>query len=69
MTGGVGRRRALALVGVAACAGAGGSRRRGGGRVVVDDGPRTRNNSLRTVAVTDDAKRIWFAGSSGALGA
>jgi nitrous oxide reductase len=41
----------------------------GSWRVVVDDGPQTRSNSLRTLAVTDDGKRIWFAGSSGALGA
>lgn len=38
-------------------------------RTVVDDGPHTRNNSMRTVGVSDDGERIWFAGSSGALGA
>ncbi|GGL59684.1 WD40/YVTN/BNR-like repeat-containing protein [Halocalculus aciditolerans] len=32
-------------------------------------GPQTRNNSLRALAVTDDGKRVWFAGGSGALGA
>ncbi|GAB7093800.1 hypothetical protein JCM30237_09520 [Halolamina litorea] len=35
---------------------------------VVDVGPAARSNSLRTMAVTDDYKRIWFAGGSGALG-
>lgn len=35
---------------------------------VVDVGPAARSNSLRTCAVTDDYKRLWFAGSSGALG-
>ncbi|WP_435175269.1 hypothetical protein [Halorussus sp. AFM4] len=36
--------------------------------VVLDDGPKTRDNQLRGLDVTDDGKRIWFAGSSGALG-
>ncbi|WP_440008581.1 hypothetical protein [Halomicrococcus sp. SG-WS-1] len=36
--------------------------------VVLDDGPRTRDNQLRGLAVTDDGERVWFAGSSGALG-
>jgi photosystem II stability/assembly factor-like uncharacterized protein len=35
---------------------------------VVDVGPAARSNSLRTCAVTDDYKRLWFAGGSGALG-
>lgn len=35
---------------------------------VVDVGPAARSNDLRTLAVTDDYKRIWFAGGSGALG-
>ena len=36
--------------------------------IVLDDGPKTRDNQLRGLDVTDDGKRIWFAGSSGALG-
>jgi hypothetical protein len=36
--------------------------------VILDDGPKTRDNQLRGLDVTDDGKRIWFAGSSGALG-
>jgi hypothetical protein len=36
--------------------------------VILDDGPRTRDNQLRGLAVTDEGERIWFAGSSGALG-
>ncbi len=39
-----------------------------GWEIVLDDGPRTRDNQLRGMDVTDDGKRIWFAGSSGALG-
>jgi|GEM_PF-963407 len=39
-----------------------------GWEVIFDDGPRTRDNQLRGLDVTDDGKRIWFAGSSGALG-
>ena len=35
---------------------------------VIDVGPTARSNSLRTCAVTDDYKRLWFAGGSGALG-
>lgn len=35
----------------------------------IRDGPATRKNTLTDVAVTDDGERIWFAGSSGALGA
>lgn len=35
---------------------------------VVQHGPATRENMLKAVSVTDDGKRIWFAGSSGALG-
>lgn len=34
----------------------------------IEDGPATRKNTLTDVAVTDDRTRIWFAGSSGALG-
>jgi hypothetical protein len=34
----------------------------------VDVGPAARSNSLRTMGVTDDYKRIWFADGSGALG-
>ncbi|SEQ49483.1 hypothetical protein [Natrinema salaciae] len=35
---------------------------------VVDDGPAARGESLHAVATTDDATRIWFAGSGGAVG-
>jgi len=42
--------------------------RGGGWEIIFDDGPRTRDNQLRGLDVTDDGKRIWFAGSSGALG-
>jgi hypothetical protein len=31
------------------------------------DGPTTRQNQLRPVAVTDDGARIWLAGPSDAL--
>lgn len=41
----------------------------GGWIKVVDAGPATRNNSLRSVAVTDDGKRVWYVGGSGAMGA
>lgn len=34
----------------------------------IDSGPATRHNALTTVDVTDDGRRVWFAGSSGALG-
>jgi photosystem II stability/assembly factor-like uncharacterized protein len=37
--------------------------------IVVENGPNTRKSGLRALAVTDDGKRVWFAGSSGALGA
>ncbi|KTG07649.1 hypothetical protein AUR64_02860 [Haloprofundus marisrubri] len=36
--------------------------------IVVPQGPATKRNKLTDVDVTDDGKRIWFAGSSGALG-
>ncbi|SEQ49450.1 WD40/YVTN/BNR-like repeat-containing protein [Natrinema salaciae] len=36
--------------------------------VIVDDGPNVRDNQLRGLDVTDDGRRIWFAGSSGAIG-
>ncbi|WP_224270851.1 hypothetical protein [Haloprofundus salinisoli] len=36
--------------------------------VVVPAGPATKRNKLTDVDVTDDGKRVWFAGSSGALG-
>ncbi|MFC7165563.1 WD40/YVTN/BNR-like repeat-containing protein [Halospeciosus flavus] len=36
--------------------------------VVFDDGPATRNNRLKAMDVTDDGARLWFLGSSGALG-
>ncbi|QLG47455.1 hypothetical protein [Natrinema halophilum] len=35
---------------------------------IIDDGPNVRNNQLRGLGVTDDGRRIWFAGSSGAIG-
>lgn len=34
----------------------------------IDSGPATESNALTTVDAPDDGKRIWFAGSSGALG-
>jgi hypothetical protein len=39
-----------------------------GWEVIFDDGPTTRDNQLRTLAVTNDGERLWFAGSSGAVG-
>lgn len=36
---------------------------------VIDTGPATKRNQLTTVDVSTDGKRIWFAGSSGSLGA
>jgi photosystem II stability/assembly factor-like uncharacterized protein len=44
------------------------ARRSDGWETVVSTGPAARSSSLRTVGVTDDYKRIWFAGASGALG-
>jgi photosystem II stability/assembly factor-like uncharacterized protein len=35
---------------------------------IIDDGPNVRDNQLRGLDVTDDGRRIWFAGSSGAVG-
>lgn len=35
---------------------------------VVDAGPATRHNTLLDAEATDDRERVWFAGSSGALG-
>ncbi|WP_435175236.1 hypothetical protein [Halorussus sp. AFM4] len=40
-----------------------------GWRVVVEAGPGARRNTLRDAAVTAGGERVWFAGSSGALGA
>lgn len=37
--------------------------------VVVENGPSARGRALRGVDVTDDGKRLWFAGASGAIGA
>lgn len=37
-------------------------------KLVVEVGPAAKSSSLRTCAVTDDYKRLWFAGASGALG-
>lgn len=42
--------------------------RDGGWEVIFDSGPHTRDNQLRALAVTDDGQRVWFSGSSGALG-
>jgi hypothetical protein len=39
-----------------------------GWEIITDDGPNVSQNQLRTLDVTDDGKRLWFAGSSGALG-
>lgn len=39
-----------------------------GWTVVVEAGPAARSSELRCVAATADGTRIWFAGSSGALG-
>jgi hypothetical protein len=36
--------------------------------VVTDAGPNASQNQLRSLAVTDDGKRLWFLGSSGAIG-
>lgn len=36
--------------------------------VVVPSGPAVKRNTLNAVDVTDDGERIWFAGSSGAIG-
>lgn len=44
------------------------ARRSDGWEVVVENGPAARSNALRTMGVTDDYRRIWFAGASGALG-
>ncbi|MFC7165564.1 hypothetical protein [Halospeciosus flavus] len=40
-----------------------------GWEVVFDDGPATRDSRLKAIDVTDDGKRVWIAGSSGALAA
>jgi len=37
-------------------------------RKVLDGGPTGNGNSLFGAAVTDDGKRLWFVGSSGAIG-
>jgi photosystem II stability/assembly factor-like uncharacterized protein len=39
-----------------------------GWEIVTDAGPNASQNQLRSLAVTDDGKRLWFVGSSGALG-
>lgn len=41
----------------------------GSWELVIDSGPSNSNNTLNSVDVTSDGKRIWFAGGSGALGA
>ncbi|GAB7095585.1 hypothetical protein JCM30237_27390 [Halolamina litorea] len=38
-----------------------------GWEVIFDDGPSTRQNQLRAMDVTDDGKRVWMVGSSGAM--
>ena len=38
-----------------------------GWEIVLDDGPATRQNQLRAVDVTDDGRRVWMVGSSGAM--
>lgn len=43
-------------------------RRGGEWEVIIDDGPAASSNSLFAADVTSDGKRVWFAGSSGALG-
>ncbi|WP_339104136.1 hypothetical protein [Haloterrigena salinisoli] len=37
-------------------------------RVVLERGPGVSENTLRSIAATDDGCRLWFAGDSGALG-
>ncbi|WP_254528334.1 hypothetical protein [Natrinema gelatinilyticum] len=39
-----------------------------GWRVLLERGPGVAENTLRSIAATDDGCRIWFAGDSGALG-
>lgn len=39
-----------------------------GWEIVLDEGPNASQNQLFALDVTDDGKRLWFAGSSGALG-
>jgi photosystem II stability/assembly factor-like uncharacterized protein len=39
-----------------------------GWEIITNDGPNVSQNQLRTLDVTDDGKRLWFAGSSGAIG-
>ena len=39
-----------------------------GWRVVLERGPGVAENTLRSIAATDDGCRLWFAGDSGALG-
>ena len=39
-----------------------------GWEIVTNAGPNASQNQLRSLAVADDGKRLWFLGSSGALG-
>ena len=39
-----------------------------GWELQIDAGPATKHNTLTAIDTTDDGKRVWFAGSSGALG-
>ncbi|WP_435097565.1 WD40/YVTN/BNR-like repeat-containing protein [Halarchaeum sp. P4] len=45
-----------------------GNRNNEGWEIILDDGPNARDNQLRGMDVTDDGKRLWFLGSSGAIG-
>lgn len=44
-------------------------RSEGAWRLVVETGPATRKNRLTAIDATSDGMRVWFCGSSGALGA
>ncbi|WP_435145855.1 WD40/YVTN/BNR-like repeat-containing protein [Halobaculum sp. P14] len=44
-------------------------KRGGGWEAVVDTGPADNNSTLKAAAVTDDGRRVWFVGASGAIGA
>ena len=43
-------------------------RTKDGWRTVVDGGPTGNGNNLYGASVTDDGRRLWFVGSSGAIG-
>ena len=44
------------------------SRTAAGYLTVLDDGPTGNGNTLRGASVSDDGKRLWFVGNSGAIG-